>query len=449
MKSHIIAASLALFLASAPAYGQAMTVLAVKDALVSALQEFRTAMNEATYDAKSVGNSVQANVQNVIQDLDRTFSKNMNVAFDKLNAQELRLAEDAERLVALTKDATEALTKNNFDRARVLMADTDILAYNTSYSLPCRTTKPRIVIAQPTIIGADDEVPIVRVRGNFLLQGKNLKVTVGDTAVDIQQRSDTEIAFLVPQDVLEKAKSQQVAVSAKISGLQTINRKIRFVLGCRERSAPLDDTPSVAFQIDPPITYSVSGTLVTTHLVDKVIPDLEGRFDLTGSNQCDDNFAADQNYCLLPGSGTFDHIEITDQNVNCNSSIGPVNPSGDRCVYVGTHIGGCGANRGPFNTWLGCKGRGWAKYNYKLWKRDSVREEAGRSTVQKQGIPGEKVFGFAFPGAINSPDYQYEVVVEKIRGAKILERKTLTVANPVSDAWNTRVANGSLSIEVN
>jgi hypothetical protein len=430
------------------AYAQAaLTVGAVQSALIESLASLRSALNEATYDAKSVGNSYQANAQNVLKDINLILGSKLAYTFDRLNEQERALTNSAERLISLTKEATEELTKKNFERARVLMIEGDIVAYNTSYSLPCRTTRPRIMLVDPLTINADDEAPVIKARGNFLLQGKDLTVSVGKEKAEITQRTDTEIAFIIPRSLMQTAASKQISASATISGLSTINRKIRFVLGCSEKSEKPDSTPSIGILINPPVSYRVAGTLVTTHLIEKIIPDLEGRFDRTGNNHCDDSFSVDQNYCLI-GGGSFHHIDLWNQTANCNSSVGPINASGDRCVFVGGHVGGCGANRGPFNTWAGCKGRGWAGYNYKLWRKETVREEASRADIKKEGIPGESVFSFVFPGATSSPEYKFSLVVEKLRGERILERKTLSDAGPTSGVWRALVKDGTVSVTV-
>ena len=426
----------------------ALTVGAVQSALVEALNGMRAALNEATYDAKSVGNSYQANAQNVLSDLNTVLGSKLTYTFDRLNDQEKSLAQSAERLVAITKEATDELTKKNFQRARTLMVEGDIVAYNTSYSLPCRTATPRVMLVEPVEIDADAENPIIHLRGNFLLQGKDLSVQIGKQAAKIAQRTDTEIAFEVPRSTLDAAKQKQTSVSGSINGLVSLNRKIRFILGCSEKAVPLPGAPTVQFLINPPISYRVSGTLVTTHLVDKVVADLTGKFSRTGNNQCDDSFSVDQNFCLVDKTGTFHHIDITNQSANCSSSIGPVNPSGDRCVFVGGHVAGCGANRGLFNTWLGCKGRGWVSYDYQLWRKDRIREEASRSAISKEGIVGETVFSFAFPGAVSEPQYNFSLTVEKIRGDKILERKTLSDAAPTSGTWQASVKDGAISVVV-
>jgi hypothetical protein len=444
-----IATALLIMVFRIEVYAQvgALTVLGVKDALVSTLQEFRQALNEATQDAKSVGNSLQANAQNVIRDIDVMLGKKLAYTFDRLDAQERRLADDAERLTALIRDSTEALTRKNYERARVLIADADILAYNTSYSLPCRTTRPRIIAISPNVLNSDDEAPVVRIRGNFLMQGEGLSIKVDGTAAELQQRSDNEIAFLIPQIVMQKARNKQTAVTASVQGLIPIQRSISLLLGCRESRGRLDAIPSVGFLIDPATVFRVSGNLVTTHLVNSVVPDLEGRFERTGSDRCDDAFSVDQNFCLV-GAGKFHHVDIWNQNANCGSAIGPVNPSGDRCVFIGGQVRGCGANRGPFNTWVGCKGRGWVKYNYKLWRQDATRVETGRSQVEKSGIPGETSFSFVFPGATSSPEYLFEIVVEKIRGGRVLERRSLSHAKPTVDNWVAKVDQGMMTVQV-
>ncbi|ACM31110.1 hypothetical protein [Rhizobium rhizogenes] len=433
------------------AFAQADPITAgiVVQGLTQAIGDMRSALNEATNDAKSVGNSYQANAQNVLTDIDKMFGKNLNLAFDKMTDQQRQLVQNGERLVALTKEATDELTKKNFDRARSLMIEGDIVAYDTSYSLPCRTTKPRVMQVEPVEISADDEAPVIHVRGNFLLQGKGLKVSFAKTEAQVLQRTDTEISFAVPQSVLDDAKGKQIAISATLDGLTTITRKIRFVLGCSEKSRSLETAPSVQFLINPPITFHVQGTLTTSHLVDTVLPDLKGQFSNTGNGHCDDSYSVDQNYCLIDKNGGFDHVDISNPSANCGSSIGPINPSGDHCVFVGGHVQGCGAIRGPFNVWAGCKGRGWVKYDYQLYRKDRVMTEAGHSDIEKEGIPGETLFSFPFPTAAGKKEemqFTFNVIVQKMRGDKVLEQGTLSQAQATHGTWQANVKDGQFSL---
>ncbi|MER9684686.1 MULTISPECIES: hypothetical protein [unclassified Mesorhizobium] len=442
----IIAVTLLAILSTAGSAQGLLTAAGVIEGLNQALDGMRSALNEATNDAKSVGNSYQANAQNVISDINKAFTDNLNLAADKMSEQQRQLVGNGERLISLTQEATEELTKKNFERARSLMIEGDIVAYNTSYSLPCRTTKPRVMLVDPVAIQADQEAPIIHVRGNFLLQGKEFSVKIGKEEAQILQRSDTEIDFAVPPTVLQDAKAKQVAVSASIVGLKTITRKIRFILGCSERFSNLDVTPTVQFLIDPPITYHLKGTLTTSHFVPSVIADLKGHFESTGNNHCDDSYSADQNLCLVQKSGTIDHVELSNQSANCGSGIGPVNPSGDHCVFVGGHVQGCGANRGPFHTWLGCKGRGWVKYDYQLYRKELVQEEADHVDIEKEGVTGETLFSFPFPSASGDKQYTFTVVVQKLRGDKVLEQGTLSQANATHGTWRADVKDGQFSL---
>lgn len=83
-----------------------MTVLGVKEALEGAITEFRKVLAEATNDLQSLGNSLQAKAQNVVMDIDRSLGSKINLTFDRLDATEQRLIEDAQALTSQMEKAT-------------------------------------------------------------------------------------------------------------------------------------------------------------------------------------------------------------------------------------------------------------------------------------------------------------------------------------------------------
>lgn len=182
---------------SVPAWAQALTVLAAKSALEGAIAELRKALADTTNDLRSLGNSLQANAQNVVLDVDRTLGSKINLTFDRLDATELRLMEDVQALTKQVQTATSQIVSKAGDEARKTIVEADIAAYNASYSLPCRSAPPRVVASFPARLTARRSAAVLRLKGNFLRQG-NVSITVNDRPARVVERLDTSLTIELP-----------------------------------------------------------------------------------------------------------------------------------------------------------------------------------------------------------------------------------------------------------
>ena len=430
---------------ASPLGAQAVTIMAVRAALESAIAELRSTLDQTTHDFIGLGNSVQANAQSVLADIDRIFGDRLDQTFDHLEGFELRLVEDAQGLTSLVHQSASLLAAEAGDEARRTLIDADILAYNTSFSLPCRTSRPRVIATSPDRITVSRDTPVVSLRGNFLNQGVNMTAKIDDKDVRIIERHDTSIRVEIPRSHVQEIVDDELISSLVIDGLKVVERSLGL-LGCSEREREAQPLRA-AIILEPPVHYAVIGTLVTTHLVSTEVPEAPQSFANTGSDKCDDHYRVDRQWCIS-GEGTVDRAEVQVHSKNCRSSYEGWVPSGDKCVLVRGTVGGCGAIRGPFRTWLGCKGRGWLRYSITLVKRVDERVEAGVSEVSKVGDTGERSFSFAFPRGQRNPQFLYEVAVEKRQGNRVLERAALSHANPVFGTISSRATNGTLSVEV-
>ena len=205
--SRIRVALLALFMCvSVPAWAQALTVLAAKSALEGAIAELRKALADTTNDLRSLGNSLQANAQNVVLDVDRTLGSKINLTFDRLDATELRLMEDVQALTKQVQTATSQIVSKAGDQARMTIVEADIAAYNASYSLPCRSAPPRVVASFPARLTARRTAATLQLKGNFLRQG-NVSVTVNDRPARVVERLDTSLTVELPPELVSSVKS--------------------------------------------------------------------------------------------------------------------------------------------------------------------------------------------------------------------------------------------------
>jgi len=146
---------LAMISTTTPAWAQGatstfLTVGAVRQGLNEALVGVQNAMVTAGSEGRALGNSLQANVQNVISDIDSRLGKRLEYTFDKLDDTERQFMVDSRDLIFRTRAASAALAGVIGDESRRTIGEADIAAYNATYSLPCRTQVPRVVYWLPT-----------------------------------------------------------------------------------------------------------------------------------------------------------------------------------------------------------------------------------------------------------------------------------------------------------
>ena len=433
-----------------PAEAQGLeTVAGVSAALSAAIEQFRQAISQAGDELRSLGNSLQANAQNVLQDLDTSLKNRMDQGVDSLDKEERKLATDAETLTRQLQQATEAVIHKSGDEARKTIVEADIAAYDTLYSLPCRDQRPRILAAFPEDVVVGKGPFVLSLLGNYLTFGDNLTATVDGQAAKVVEKLEHSLKIQLPDDIAPLSLSHARVTSVQISGLDTLKRTLWFGLVCRESKA--SQTPmAAAVTIKPPIKLSLSGTLQSSQLVQVTTPDpAVRRFDRTGSDHCDDAGDVSAQYCTTIPDAIATSGDVHVESANCGSAAGSANPSGPRCVLVPGHLQGCGADRDPvFKTWLNCKGRGWLKYTVTLMVTTKSRVESGPSLVDVAPSVSDRSWSFHFPPASDTPIFKYDVTVTQKEGDDVLNRWTVSQASPNSGPVISRVADGSLSVRL-
>lgn len=434
---------------SIPAWAQALTILAAKSALEGAIAELRKALADTTNDLRSLGNSLQANAQNVVLDVDRTLGSKINLTFDRLDATELRLMEDVQALTKQVQTATSQIVSKAGDEARKTIVEADIAAYNASYSLPCRSAPPRVVASFPARLTARRSAATLQLKGNFLRQG-NVSVTVNDRPARVVERLDTSLTVELPSELIDAVKDDELIASATVSGLERIERATRLwgLFGCGESRSVVSEKPIGLSIIEPPYFLSMVGTVRYEYTATRDVVEPEQQFSRTGSDRCDDNSRADEQWCV--SSGTLANVQVRDIGANCNSGWEGTVPSGDRCVLSRGKVAGCGANRDPIaRTWLGCKGRGWLNYKIQLTRRETFQNATADSQVTRTGAPGTWSFAVDMPNhaGLTSPLARYNVMVNLMQGKKFVSTYAITHANPNVGPITSRVNGGVLAVE--
>lgn len=76
------------------------------------------------------------------------------------------------------------------------------------------------------------------------------------------------------------------------------------------------------------------------------------------------------------------------------------------------------------------------------------RVEAGASSIDVASSVSDRSWSFRFPEAFDEPHYEYEVTIQQMQGDEILNRWTISGANPNAGPVTSRVAEGALAIEL-
>lgn len=249
--------------------------------------------------------------------------------------------------------------------------------------------------------------------------------------------------------MVNSVKDDEVIASATVNGLERIERAPRLwgLFGCGESRSVVSEKPIGLSIIEPPYYLSMVGTLRYDHTATRDVVEPEQQFSRTGSDLCDDNSRADEEWCV--NAGTLANVQVRDINWNCHSGYEGTVPSGDRCVLVRGKVAGCGANRGPFRTWLGCNGRGWLNYKIQLTRRETFQSSTQDSQVTRTGAPGTWSFAVDMPNpaGLTSPLPRYNVSLNLMQGRKVISTFAITHANPNIGPVTSRVNGGVLAIE--
>jgi hypothetical protein len=429
----------------AKAQSGAVTVLAVQKALEDTLNKFNSTLNTAGNEVRSSGASLASNAQNVLTDLNSQLGGRLAETLDQLQGAQRQLANDAIEVTRQVNQATLAIVTKSGQEARTTIAEADIVAYNASYSLPCRTLTPRIVYATPDFIRIGSNNTEVHLKGNFLDLGQKPVVAVDNSPAKIIARSRNEIVLELSSIVLSGITDpRSISMSLKLQEA----RRTNFWLFCWDRLA--DVSMDAAILIRPQLSYRITGTINGTF---QTVTPWSQTFNYKRSdNDCDANYADNQQFCApekyrLKAQG-FSNLQKV--SANCNSSIGDAQIAGERCVLVPAHLGGCGYD----NLIVGknCKGRGFFEYNVTVNAEttapsniaDFPFELTSRDATQKSFQTAHPDAGKNLPNAV----WHYSVLVEVSEGNRKIKAISAGDGNPNPEGVVTRASAGVVYINI-
>lgn len=437
-----------LALSMAPARADPLTVIAVSKALQDALKSLQDSLVTAGGEMKGVGNAWQQNAQNVLADIDKMLGGKMTTVIDQLDKTERKLVSDAQQLTGLMQQATKQVATHSFREARTTLNETDILAYNTSFSLPCRDQVPRIVYWTPTkatVVGGE---VVVNAKGNFLNVDKGVKVTVNGVAAPVIGQTDRDLVFKLPASVLEAVKDEGT-VGIEVSGLAKRERKsglLAALFGCSEKVATAANQ-KLTVTLRPRVVYNINATMDATSKIWSAPYEAYRTnpkfYRATGAGG---NEEVSQQYCLKTDEVVVSaDLQITD--TGGPSTAGPWQLSGDRCVLVPARVVGNG-----FDNILGAKvSRGGGNIGYILVITGKRLHVVSIQQQQFQHVArnGENVVSFLYvdPPSDNELKWKYNVHIKSTRGNQILFDDTLTEVTPGSPSGvSVNFNDGTMSV---
>jgi len=428
--------------------GAFATVAQIRQGLNETLVGIQNAMVTAGSEARALGNSLQANIQNVIADIDARFAKRLDTTLEKLDAAERQFATDARDLIFKGRAASEALAAKLGDESRRTIGEADIAAYNASYSLPCRTQAPRIVYWTPTSATAKGEELLVSIHGNFLNFGTDLSVTIDGVAASAITRNDRVITVKIPSEVVQKV-TETSSLTIALSGLQTRvlePRPLAILFGCSEEFSKAQ-VSSVAVQLVPRVHYRVVSEVWATYKewspeFVHVRENLQRR-----SDNCDHDENLSFTSCVPAETMRAVRGNYNIKTKSGPSGFGPATQSGGTCIQFNARLKGSG-----YEHILGiknCRGSAWLDVDWEVVAQRLDTKETERKTRDETLPIGQYSHAVNHSMAPIGEDWRwrYVVKIDQMRGSQMLASETLTDGRlDNGKGWVSTIRDGVLTV---
>lgn len=429
--------------------GTFLTIGAIRQGLNEALTGVQQATMTAGGEIRASGNSLQANIQNVIADIDAKFANRFDVVYTKLDGAERQFASDARELIYRSREAAVALVSQTGDQARRTIGEADIAAYNASYSLPCRSQIPRVVYWTPTTAIARGEEVVVEIHGNFLNFGKGAQVQIDGKPASKFSRNDRVITVSVPKEIVQ-AVTDKTSALILVSGLDSRTMTPRFaswLFGCGEELTPAPRS-SVTVSLVPRVHYAITGQVWATYKQwTSPVVFQAGRVQRSDDN-CDHQSEIGFQVCV-PDAVNMRVVrgDIGIRSKSGASSMGPATLSGTTCVNFPAHLGGAGYS------WVAgfrnCRGSAWLDADWQAVAERRVENETTRLPVNA-GLPiGTYSYSINHAQSPMGEDWRWRYVVQisQMRGSQVLQSESLSDGRLDNGAgWQSAMKDGVLTV---
>lgn len=427
-----------------------LTIASIRQGLNETLVGIQAATVTGGSEGRALGNSLQASVQNVISDIDARFAKRLDYTFEKLDGAERQFATDARDLIFRSRAAAKALKDEIGDESRRTIGEADIAAYNTSYSLPCRTQTPRVVYWTPTRTVAKGEEIVVSIHGNFLNFGDSAKILIDGKPTTSFTRNDRVISVKIPKDTIQRVSdTTSVAISVTSLAKRVVEpRVMSWLFGCSERLEPTRDS-SVTVGLIPRLNYRVESEVWATYKEwSAPFVHQQDRFNRRSDN-CDHDENISFQACV-PAEG----MRAIEGRYSVNSksgpsSFGPATVSGGNCILFNGRMKGSG-----YNWVLGvrnCRGSAWLDANWELIAQRQVSKETARLKRDDKLPIGLYSHAVNHAQAPVGEDWRWRYVVRisQMSGSAVIASETLTDGRMDNGrGWVSTIRDGVLTVSL-
>ncbi len=428
--------------------GAFATIGQIRQGLNEALVGVQKATTTAGPEARALGASLQASIQNVIADVDARFARRLDVTVEKLEGAERQFAADARDLVVKGRAAAEALAATFGDESRKTIGEADIAAYNATSSLPCRTQAPRIVYWTPTRVTAKGQEVLVSIHGNFLKFGTDLSVTIDGVASRAITHTDRVITVKVPSDVVQKVTDTS-SLKIVLSGLQSRviePRPLSIVFGCSEEFSTAQDS-TIALQFVPRMHYRIKSEVWGTYREwSPEFVHIRERFS-RGSDNCDHDENVGFSACVPAESMRAVRGDYRINGKSELSEFGPATQSGATCIQFSGRLKGSGYDH--ILSIKNCKGSAWLDVDWEVVAQRLDLKETERK-VHEETLPiGQYSHAVNHAVAPVGEDWRwrYVVTIDQMRGSQALATETLTDGRlDNGKGWTSTIRDGELTI---
>ncbi|QUT06450.1 hypothetical protein KFK14_02985 [Sphingobium phenoxybenzoativorans] len=414
----------------------AIPVAAVLGELNNMVTQLSNMVGQVGGETRTAILNLQTSASQVLNEANYALGDKLQYTFDRLDKQERRIFEDTQALTAQIKSSADLVNAGLLDSAERSLYEADILAWNTSYSLPCRDKPARLVY--PTTrkmrIWADAGAPstegdngqggrsrdlFLPVRGNFLAIGMPIvTVRVGGDGVSrpatVRGLNHNEFTVIPSEETVKE--------------LQAISRPTRLFITADlarctvKKGEALTAQSEVQVEVLPPLTYAIATSITPIASVPSTGEKVFSFYE-KGSDSCNDRYRADRIYSLGPPAEAIDW-RVSVNNQNGNSYIIRTVGSGPYSVLVEAMIGGKG--RDCFLGICNCRGRGWLGYD--LYTGYRTRIDTPLPTVTHAPSVPQTSYSFDYKAAnipaeatIKSCTYNSRVIVSEGGQSYILE----------------------------
>jgi hypothetical protein len=442
-----------------------ISVSNVRAALIQALEKLQETTRTAGDETRKTGDSLEKNGKNIVKEIDEKFGNRADILIRRLDDSERKFMQDVGKTIVVTNQASKELIEGSGKQARLTLSEADILAYNTSYSLPCRAKVPRIVYVADTPIIVGDQLPAVRIRGNFLDQGKLYEANINGISSKVLARGANELTLEIPDSVLDSVTTPQL-FQISIKTQQTTYVPLICIPRVTDVPSPIQTT----VQLQPQKTISVDAMIGGNYIVRKS-PETKtetAEFPQPKEHVIDDNCGINETRrreYLIPQGWSIQDVRFNGPFSTGGSSYKEGIDIYPGKVVVRVRLIGKGyrtVHDPVFGEVLykDCNGRGWLDFSVTMIGTKSTTQTFDPQTItitdesqSIQGTPGQQSFvvrhsmaGRSLPEAA----WRYTLKINRKIGRKIMPPIVLSdqIQTDLATSTTTTMNDGTLSIQV-